>query len=858
MTEIQPQDREVIKELLLYDLNEFAFEIGFGEAHTELAELLAIRALNLAERLSRASDEDAKRIALLLCAIVWEHRETNWTELPIFLTEILARMGLLTSALMVSKNGDSQVFASLGSYLGELRIARRIIENRVTMGEFGDLLLTEFQKKMWDVMENSSRFGISAPTSAGKSFILINRILDLLNRTKGGAVFIVPTIALINQITVDLKKAISDFSLNGFFVSQTVSSTPPLFERYIYVLTQERANSALQIDPNIFYGVKYFVIDEVQNIERIAHEDSGGNDRAHDLFRLLLRLQNEVKPEKIIISGPRIQNIDQLVTSLFGAGHESLSVKLPPVVNLTYAFSHSRKTGLILTQYSAWEDEIKIKIYPTNELSLDFFDKSTYTQSTYNLLSSLLNKLRDSGGTLIFSPTTKEAQKSAIAISKKTNSPDSSSLELLEYAKKTVHPNYFLAVCLEGGIAYHHSRVPKHIRYGIENAFKEGNLSTILCTPTLLQGINLPAKNLIAKNPYFYTKKTKGENWKITAYEFANLRGRAGRLLKDFVGRALVLDGNSFSKENLDISIDSGQTVDSSYRERFDQDRLQILTQIEENKRLKRSTQNRDLITYIRHLAKVYPKTAASRLQSVGIQFEGERLKELISKMGNLEVSTQVCIRSPHWDPLILENLLKQYRKEKEHKPKWEIPKNPFSPNFHQNLKNTLILVQMAAPLYFLRHLENLYDSKPPYNLKIGTITFIAHSWCSEKTLVEIIASVSPEEKKGDDIEAILAVLTKTIPYSIPKVIRPLVTIDDETNPLLSFLEFGAYRPITKSLMELGLSREPAILVAEHCIADGVPETETDLDNLRKSIIPSLERFSFWDQAQIKEYILNE
>lgn len=66
-----------------------------------------------------------------------------------------------------------------------------------------------------------------------------------------------------------------------------------------------------------------------------------------------------------------------------------------------------------------------------------------------------------------------------------------------------------------------------------------------MCTTTLLQGVNLPAQNVFIRNPHLYVKKQK-QSSELTNYEMANLRGRAGRLLKDYIGRTFVMDEDEF------------------------------------------------------------------------------------------------------------------------------------------------------------------------------------------------------------------------------------------------------------------------------------------------------------------------
>lgn len=80
-----------------------------------------------------------------------------------------------------------------------LECIARESENTFFTGESDDgIILTDFQYKLLDSLENENALSVSAPTSAGKSFILN---LDLIRkiRSKAGQsiVYIVPTRALI-------------------------------------------------------------------------------------------------------------------------------------------------------------------------------------------------------------------------------------------------------------------------------------------------------------------------------------------------------------------------------------------------------------------------------------------------------------------------------------------------------------------------------------------------------------------------------------------------------------------------------------------------------------------------------------
>ena len=72
-------------------------------------------------------------------------------------------------------------------------------------------LLTDFQFKLWEIFTGGSDAAISAPTSAGKSFVLQNYLNSrFIEATELSVVYIVPTRALILQVSEDLEAAVRE------------------------------------------------------------------------------------------------------------------------------------------------------------------------------------------------------------------------------------------------------------------------------------------------------------------------------------------------------------------------------------------------------------------------------------------------------------------------------------------------------------------------------------------------------------------------------------------------------------------------------------------------------------------------
>jgi hypothetical protein len=102
--------------------------------------------------------------------------------------------------------------------------------------------------------------------------------------------------------------------------------------------------------------------------------------------------------------------------------------------------------------------------------------------------------------------------------------------------REYVHRDYFLVRSLNSGVAFHHGKMPQEVRDRIEQCFADpaSKLQFIVCTSTLLEGVNLPAKNIFVLND-------KHGPANFNKLDFENLAGRAGRLTYDFSGNVVCV-----------------------------------------------------------------------------------------------------------------------------------------------------------------------------------------------------------------------------------------------------------------------------------------------------------------------------
>jgi len=94
----------------------------------------------------------------------------------------------------------------------------------------------------------------------------------------------------------------------------------------------------------------------------------------------------------------------------------------------------------------------------------------------------------------------------------------------------------FLAAFTDG-IAAHHAGLLPAFKEAVEEGFSEGLVKVVFATETLALGINMPARSVVLERLVKYNGETHAD---VTAGEFTQLTGRAGRRGIDVEGHAVV------------------------------------------------------------------------------------------------------------------------------------------------------------------------------------------------------------------------------------------------------------------------------------------------------------------------------
>lgn len=294
-------------------------------------------------------------------------------------------------------------------------------------------------------------------------------------------------------------------------------------------MTQEKALASFSNERTAFSKKLILVADEIQNIERIQRDT---DLRAKILYDTLIEFRQKKNVEQIIISGPRIEEIDNLGKNIFGKKTLELKTSISPVLNLTYSIKKEDE-NFYFKQYCAIRSfSFSRQIH--NADNIIGYGKKRYTDDYLIYLSSFINNIGKDNQNIIFAPTSDTAKNIACAISSTLTGAETYLKDLIDYYCETVNKNYAMCKTLANGVGYHHGKLPMHVRRTLEKAISDKKVQNIVCTTTLMQGVNMPAQNVIIRNPHLYIKK-QADSEELSSYEMANLRGRAGRLLKDFM-----------------------------------------------------------------------------------------------------------------------------------------------------------------------------------------------------------------------------------------------------------------------------------------------------------------------------------
>jgi len=422
---------------------------------------------------------------------------------------------------------------------------------------------------------------VSFPTGGGKSTLAELKIATYALNGRS-VIFIVPTLALVDQVAKNLQQAFPAVTTKldslGFGILGEMEVLPD-----ISVMTPESCLARMSFSPELFDDIGLLIFDECHLLHPKGEMTS--DRRSIDSMLALLRIMQLSPSIDLLLMSAMVKNNEEIagwLNSILGRKVLSLNISWKPtrqakgcvVYNANELDKLNRyvrdvaprtpagrltagaKRNLVVEPYvfvslnQTWSSS-KVADYRLLKLSddpvtlgLNNFNGLTANR---NVTAALIAKKSgyENIKTLIFSSIPKECDSIIkIARYKRENgdlvfTPDEQHLMGL-IAEEFGHIKHSYT-SLESSCLPHHGLLIKEERALHESLFKRPDgVNILVATSTLAQGINLPAQLvIIAGNTRFDVDA--GQSQELDAHELLNAAGRAGRAGESSQGLVLVI-----------------------------------------------------------------------------------------------------------------------------------------------------------------------------------------------------------------------------------------------------------------------------------------------------------------------------
>lgn len=392
--------------------------------------------------------------------------------------------------------------------------------------------LDDFQKEACKIIDNGESVVVCAPTGAGKTVIAqhaINRALE-----NGDRIFYTtPLKALSNQKFYDFCEnygqekvglLTGDTSINRN--AQIVIMTTEVFRNMLYGTNFGAVADNLK-------GVKYVVLDEVHYM----NDEQRGTVWEESIIYCPTNIQ-------IIALSATVANCDEL-TNWINTVHSKtklVNTDFRPVPLKFYYFDSSQPYKLLplLTPDGKLNKKIKPE-KPQWAKGRDKRKKSYVKQIISNLAEN--NMLPAIYFTFSRKKCDEQMEKcSGLGLNTKAEQEKIKAF-IDEFIAENPHlyGNKHIEYLIQG-VASHHAGLLPAWKNLVEKLFQQGLIKVVFATETLAAGINMPARSTVISST---SKRTDTGHRMLTANEFLQMSGRAGRRGMDEVGYVTIV-GTSF------------------------------------------------------------------------------------------------------------------------------------------------------------------------------------------------------------------------------------------------------------------------------------------------------------------------
>ena len=405
---------------------------------------------------------------------------------------------------------------------------------------------------------------VSLPTSSGKTYIAIFRILQALNQfdqERGWIAYVAPTRALVNQLTLRLRRELGR-------IGDVVEKVSPALEVdgleatmlgeeddqrqfRILVTTPEKLDLMIRNgwEQQIGRPLTLVVVDEAHGI--------GTPVRGLRLELLLATINRECGHAQFLLLTPFVPNSAEVARWLAPESNKSIELSVDWVPNdRIIALAEPTKLK------GRGNFEVRLTTCHTSRKTLHVPDIlelgderplglswSQVLRSPGKLAAATAASLQKRGTVIVLvdKPQNSWSVAKALKTSDSRTSIRSSDLEpILEFLREEMGPDYPLTSLLEQGIGVHHAGLSDDARTLVEWLAENSELKALVATTTIAHGVNFPVSGVVlASYQYPY-----GQD--MPAVDFWNIAGRAGRVDQGDLGIVALAANNAERAEKIE------------------------------------------------------------------------------------------------------------------------------------------------------------------------------------------------------------------------------------------------------------------------------------------------------------------
>ena len=413
--------------------------------------------------------------------------------------------------------------------------------------------LDDFQKEACQVIDNGESVVVCAPTGAGKTVIAQHAINNALK--EGVRIFYTtPLKALSNQKFYDFCEQYGqdnvglltgDTSINRN--AQIVIMTTEVFRNMLYGTNFGAVADNLK-------NVKYVVLDEVHYM----NDEQRGTVWEESIIYCPTNIQ-------IIALSATVANCQEL-TDWINTVHSRtklVNTDFRPVPLRFYYFDSSQPFKLLPLLTPSGQVNHKIRPEkPQWNKGRDKRKKSYVRQIISNLAQ------QDMLPAIYFTFSRKKCDEQMEKCSGLELNTKEEQIKIRQFIDDFIAENPHLygnrnIDYLVQGVASHHAGLLPAWKNLVEKLFQQGLIKVVFATETLAAGINMPARSTVISS---VSKRTDSGHRMLSANEFLQMSGRAGRRGMDEVGYVTVI-GTSFQSpdEVAELVLSSSNPLESKF-----------------------------------------------------------------------------------------------------------------------------------------------------------------------------------------------------------------------------------------------------------------------------------------------------